>query len=189
VTLKTRLGWDEDRSAPDLARRAEAAGVRLVTIHGRTRCQFYAGRADWAAIRAVREAVTVPLVANGDIGSAADARAALALSGADGVHDRARRAGKALAARAGGGGTGRRPVPAAPAGEALADLVCAHHEEMLAFYGRALGGRVARKHLGWYLDAAGAPSAARATVVTCDDPARVAALVRAALAHAPALAA
>src|SRR5207302_3241317 len=86
VTLKMRLGWDdESRNAPELARRAEQAGVRLITVHGRTRCQFYSGTADWNAIRAVKRAISIPLVVNGDIKSFADAETALRLSGADAV--------------------------------------------------------------------------------------------------------
>ena len=182
VTLKMRLGWDHDSlNAPQIARRAEAAGVRMVTIHGRTRNQLYTGRADWAAIRRVRDAVTIPVLANGDIVDAASARAALDASGADGVMVGRGAQGMPwrlaqIAAQLGG-----TRAPAAPRGAALADLVARHYEAMLDFHGRDTGLRAARKHLGWYLDAAGAPADLRRAVVTARAPIEVLRLLRAAL--------
>ncbi|MBA84978.1 tRNA dihydrouridine synthase DusB [Thalassobius sp. S69A] len=174
VTLKTRLGWDDDLlNAPELARRAENAGIQMITIHGRTRCQFYKGRADWAAIANVKQAVQIPVVANGDIVDAETARRALDRSGADGV-------------MVGRGAQGRpwllaqiahalydAPAPTRPEGADLVDMVSAHYEAMLDFYGPDLGLRVARKHLGWYMDEAGTGPQTRRAVLTARSPQEV----------------
>ncbi|MCB1395567.1 MAG: tRNA dihydrouridine synthase DusB [Rhodobacter sp.] len=174
VSLKMRLGWDADcLNAPEIAARAEASGVRMITIHGRTRAQFYTGQADWAAIRAVVAAVRVPVIANGDILTAADARRALAQSGAAGVMiGRGAQGRPWLLAQIAADLYGT-PAPAVPHGTALAELVAGHYEAILAFYGRDLGLRVARKHLGWYIDAANGPSDLRARLMRESDPAQV----------------
>ena len=182
VTLKMRLGWDDDcLNAPQIARRAEAAGVRLVTIHGRTRCQFYKGRADWAAIRAVREAVEIPVIANGDIVDAATARQALDLSGASGVMiGRGAQGRPWVLAEVAAALHGTTP-PKIPQRSEFIDMVSGHYEAMLSFYGAELGRKVARKHLGWYMDGADPAPALRRAVLTEADPARVLALLPEAL--------
>jgi len=185
VTLKMRLGWDDNmRNAPELARRAEDAGVRMVTVHGRTRCQFYDGKADWAAIHAVKQAVTIPVIANGDLVSTDDIAPMLALSGADGI-------------MIGRGAYGRPWLPGHVAHFAatgaklpppsLAALAARHYEALLDQYGPLLGLRIARKHLGWYLDQAGEiePEARRA-ILTERKPADVMRRMMACLADADA---
>lgn len=174
VTLKTRLGWDDALlNAPELAQRAEAAGIQMITIHGRTRCQFYKGRADWAAIAEVKQAVKIPVIANGDICSSSDARDALRLSGADGVMIGRGAQGKPWVLAQIAAELMDLTPPKAPEGAALADLVLGHYQAMLSFYGSDLGPRVARKHLGWYMDETRTDPVLRRAILTERDPAKV----------------
>lgn len=182
VTLKTRLGWDDKcLNAASVAARAEDAGVQMVTIHGRTRCQFYKGQADWSAIRQTKEAITVPLLANGDITSTETAKRALEQSGADGVMVGRGAQGKPWLLAQISHDLWGTTKPEIPQGSDLIRMVSEHYEAMLAFYGQDLGLRVARKHLGWYMDEAGTPSALRRQILTEKDPKKVHAMLPEAL--------
>jgi len=167
VTLKTRLGWDDAcTNAGLLAQRAQCAGIALLTIHGRTRCQFYKGPADWAAIARIAQPLDIPVIANGDIVDADTARRALAASGAQGVMiGRAAQGQPWLLAQVAHALWGH-PAPHVPQGHDLIHMISEHYEAMLGFYGKTLGARVARKHLGWYMDRAGTEPALRREVLT-----------------------
>jgi tRNA-dihydrouridine synthase B len=174
VTVKMRMGWCHDSlNAPELARIAEDLGVQMITIHGRTRCQMYKGEADWAFVRNVKQAVSVPVIVNGDIGTLDDARHALRQSGADGVmigrgaYGRPWLIAQVMSELSGGG---HRPDPSLD--EQLATML-QQYDEMLQLYGTHTGVNLARKHIGWYTKGLPGSAELRNRVNQQDDPAVV----------------
>jgi tRNA-dihydrouridine synthase B len=150
VTMKTRLGWDaQNLNAPSLCKKAEDVGIQMITIHGRTREQLYNGTADWKAIRAVREAISLPLIANGDIMSVEDVKDALDQSGADGVMIGRGTQGKPWFIKQVMDYARTGEIPPPP--DNLLDIIMQHYDDIIAHYGEGKGVPIARKHLAWYV--------------------------------------
>jgi len=183
VTVKMRLGWDQRSiNAPDLARRAEALGVKAVTVHGRTRQQFYKGQADWSAIAPVVQAVGIPVIANGDIGTLKQARDCLAASGAAAVMIGRSAVGRPWLVGQIGAALQGQTIPD-PSPEEMTAIAIEHYEGLLSLYGEKTGVRHARKHLAAYADVAIAsgfqvPPGTRTAIVTSEEPRTVIALLR-----------
>lgn len=172
VTMKMRLGWDDTTlNAGSIARIAEGCGIRMITVHGRTRQQMYTGKANWQAVRAIKDSVTLPVIINGDVVDTATARAALDQSGADGVMVGRGAQGRPWVARMIADGlSGAAANDHSPDITELRDTVLLHYEELLTHHGTHIGMLNGRKHIGWYLkDYAGSDNL-RSCINTCDNP-------------------
>lgn len=178
VTVKMRLGWDEQNlNAPTLAKRAEDVGIKMVTVHGRTRCQMYRGNADWAKVRAVKEAISLPVIVNGDINSPQDAKNAMEISGADGVMIGRASEGQPWLVRQTMEYLKTGKIPPAPSMSEIHALVLKHYDAMLDYYGEYSGVPLARKHLSWYCKHLPNASEFRKTVNNVKDPEQVKAML------------
>ena len=177
VTMKMRLGWDDTSlNATTIARIAQDCGIRMITVHGRTRQQMYTGKANWQAVRAIKDSVNLPVIINGDVTDTATAKAALEQSGADGVMVGRGAQGRPWVARMIADGLSGANDQS-PDTNLLRDTILQHYEELLSHHGMHIGMLTGRKHIGWYLKDYAGSDALRSRINTCDDPAAVMAMI------------